>query len=301
VKGLPPYEVIRVGVESILEDEQIGSKDKYWCELETGGERAEWLLKLPRQEPDKGEHWAEKIGAEVAGLLGLPHATVELAEFQGVLGTVSKRFGSSENLVHGNEMLAGRVLGYDPEKKFRNSDHTFERILQVIQEVCGSGSCDRDLERFGGYLVIDAIIGNTDRHHQNWAFLRQERPSGPLYELAPTFDHASSLGREMLDERRGRILTEGAMESYIRKGRGAIFLAGHGEAALSPLELVLDLRNRTFGKYMRPWLERAANFTEADLASIVCRVPHGWMSEVARQFALTFMLESLRLLRYMEP
>jgi hypothetical protein len=297
VKGRPPYEVIHVGVENIREDEQIGSKDKYWCELITGGCRAEWLLKLPRQEPEKGEHWAEKIGAEVAGLLGLPHATVELAEFQGVLGTVSKRFGSSENLVHGNEMLAGRVLGYDPEKKFRNSDHTFERILQVIQEVCGSGSCDRDLERFGGYLLLDAVIGNTDRHHQNWAFLRQDRPGGPVYELAPTFDHASSLGREMLDDRRQRILTEGAMGRYIRKGRGAIFLAGHGGAPLSPLELVLELRDRPFGKHLVHWLHRVANVTAADLAGIVSCIPDRWMSELARKFALGFMLESLRLLR----
>ena len=241
-------------------------------------------MKLPRLEPEKGEHWAEKIGAEVAALLGLPHAEIRLAEFEGVRGTVSRRFGSSENLVHGNEMLAGRVMGYDTEKKFRNSDHTFERIVQVIREVCAGGSCERDLERFGGYLVLDAVIGNTDRHHQNWAFLRQERAGGPIYELAPTFDHASSLGREMLDERRQRILAERRMEQYIRKGRGAIFLTAHGDKTVSPLELILELRRGTFGTQMQVWLEKAAKIAEADLAVILRRMPEGWMSEVAQRF-----------------
>lgn len=43
------------------------------------------------------------------------------------------------------------------------------------------------------------MIGNVDRHHENWGILRK-RVDGEWYgRLAPTFDHASSLGRELVD------------------------------------------------------------------------------------------------------
>ena len=53
-------------------------------------------------------------------------------------------------------------------------------------------------EVFVGYLVLDALIGNTDRHEENWAVIVSE--SGRY--LAPTFDHASSLGFLLSDPQR---------------------------------------------------------------------------------------------------
>lgn len=43
--------------------------------------------------------------------------------------------------------------------------------------------------------MLDALVANLDRHHENWGIVVD--PSGLLpTELAPTFDHASSLGDE---------------------------------------------------------------------------------------------------------
>ena len=60
--------------------------------------------------------------------------------------------------------------------------------------------------RIAEYLVLDAVIGNTDRHHENWGILRQRRGNVWYGFVAPSFDHASSLGRELLDSRRDRLL-----------------------------------------------------------------------------------------------
>jgi serine/threonine protein kinase HipA of HipAB toxin-antitoxin module len=45
--------------------------------------------------------------------------------------------------------------------------------------------------QFTGYLVLDALIGHTDRHEENWGVI--EGITGAK-RLAPSFDHASSLG-----------------------------------------------------------------------------------------------------------
>src|SRR5690606_38524174 len=88
--------------------EQLGSKPKFWFRHSDG---RLWLFKYARE--NTGEHWAEKIAAEVAALLGVPHARVELASADGQWGAICCDFtheGELE-LVHGNELL----VEMDPE------------------------------------------------------------------------------------------------------------------------------------------------------------------------------------------
>lgn len=56
--------------------------------------------------PQTGEHWSEKIAAEIGALLGIPVARVELAMCDGSPGACSQSFLPRESvLVHGNELL----------------------------------------------------------------------------------------------------------------------------------------------------------------------------------------------------
>ena len=68
------YPVMEVKQEGILNSEGMGTKDKFWYRDPRTGRR--WLFKYPRK--GTGEHWAEKITGEVAALLNIDHATVEL-------------------------------------------------------------------------------------------------------------------------------------------------------------------------------------------------------------------------------
>ena len=83
------YPIVEVRRESASESEDMGSKDKFWY-LHPKEEEEYWLFKYPRR--NTGEHWAEKIAAEVAALLEIPHARVELAIFEENKGSVTKSF-----------------------------------------------------------------------------------------------------------------------------------------------------------------------------------------------------------------
>ena len=101
------YPIVQVRKEWVLEQEVMGSKEKFWYLPE--GQTTKWLFKYPRE--DTGEHWAEKVAAEVAGWLGIPHGRVELAVFEGKRGSVTKSFVSDgQELVHGNQVLVGAVV-----------------------------------------------------------------------------------------------------------------------------------------------------------------------------------------------
>lgn len=207
--------------------------------------------------------------------------------YDGIRGTISLDVQESgEVLVHGNEIIAGRVMGYDRARTRRTSDHTFERIRQAIMQVCKGrceGRCEEVMRQFAGYLVLDALIGNTDRHHENWALLRRESKDGVTYRLASSFDHASSLGREMRDERRRLFLRENRLEAYIEKGPGAIYLSELGDQAVCPMELVRRLADSNPDLF-RSWFVAVESVTSENLSGILDRIPVGWISDGQRVF-----------------
>ncbi|MGH8643520.1 MAG: HipA domain-containing protein [Gammaproteobacteria bacterium] len=292
-----PYPILEIPPDWVLESEPMGSKDKFWCGTD---ERPDWLFKYPQ--PNTGQHCSEKIAAEVADGLDILHAQVELALFQGVRGSATASFArEGREVYYGNQVLAGHVLGYDPGKQFGQSDHTLESIFLALERVLlAPEAARRAKEQLADYLVLDALIGNTDRHHENWGILRKRTERGWQDMLAPTFDHASSLGRELVDDSAGkcrrRLLAEGRLAQYAEKAPGAIFWQVTDKHGISPLELV----RRAAGlhtKLFAPALKRLENLDRARLHMIVRRVPEDWMSELARDFAVALMCYTLDQLR----
>jgi len=82
------YPIYDVPVLDKLQVEQMGSKPKFWYVDPTSQNL--WLFKYARK--NTGEDWAEKIASEIAALLCLPHARVELATCQQSRGIISLDF-----------------------------------------------------------------------------------------------------------------------------------------------------------------------------------------------------------------
>ena len=190
----------------------MGTKEKWWLVNRSTGRMV--LLKLAR--PNTGEDWSEKVAFELAKRLGLPCPRVELAESEGRCGVLCWDFlarrhpgnagSSSQSLIHGNELLFRRDPTYPLRDRYRVSSHTISAVYDVLRNVGHSShqnmfDDDRGdgFDMFVGYLMFDALIGNTDRHHENWGVTTGH---GQPQALAPTYDHASSMGRELSDAKR---------------------------------------------------------------------------------------------------
>jgi len=284
------YDVLELSDDQVLETEQLGSKSKFWVRIDFYGEEQEWLFKIPRK--NTGEHWAEKVAAEAARLLDIPCADIELAQFRETQGSCSKSFINPvkrPELIHGNEILAGRVLGYDKAKKYGQSDHTYANIRNAIAQMGTKSESQRALKHFAGYIVLDGLIGNTDRHHENWAFLKWADEQKQTHQvLAPTFDHASSLGRELLDEKRELLLNENRIEWYIDRGQGAIFASSDDDKGLNPFEL-LEFAYEQHPDIFQPWLDKAQEVDSEQFEQILDRVPDSFISDLERRFALRML------------
>ena len=292
-----PFSILEVTSEMRSEVEQLGSKPKFWFKYH--GEN--WLFKEARE--NTGEDWSEKVASEIANQLGLPTHHTELAVWEGKRGCAVKSFLASKQtvLVHGNELLGGLITGYDKEKERGQADHTFDNIVTVIEKLFPSDKARREAAtRMVGYLVFDALVGNTDRHHQNWGVLLEGRinpghPNSLVMQLAPTFDHASSLGRELKDEAREGHLREQTVERYIRKARGGIFEHQAARHGLSPIALAQILALR-YPEFFKPWQTRVRQLSEAEWGALLGCIPSERISEVGRAFALAFLSTSRKLL-----
>lgn len=277
------FPIIDLPPESRLDTEQLGSKPKFWVQRDN----SIWLFKEAR--PNTGEDWAEKAAAELARAIGVPSAEVELAKFVDKRGCISSNFiavEQGEALVHGNEILALRVTGYDKGKRFRQQDHTLENIQRAIREMFPGDVADGMLTQLAGYLVLDALIGNTDRHHENWGLRVRVNSQDRTVQLgvAPSFDHASSLGRELLDERRSELLAAGRVGHYVTQGRGGVYRDPGQRRGENPLRLV-QLAARAYPAYFRPALERVAAMPDDLVGQTFAAVPAERATDVARRFA----------------
>lgn len=69
-------------------------------------------------------------------------------------------------------------------------------------------------------LAFDTLIGNTDRHSQNWGFLvDREEGQPPKHTLAPAFDNGSSLNFVIGDTHLRQRLRPGELDKLIVRGR----------------------------------------------------------------------------------
>lgn len=147
---------------------------------------------------------------------------------------------------------------------------------------------------FVGYLLLDAWIGNTDRHHQNWGWVKvavaKQNDGTSVYalHLAPTFDHASSLGCHETDERRKDRLTtkDGgrSVQAYARKARSA-FYENKGDKRPMSTHAAFWYASAKYPEAARIWLDRLNSIGSTDVPAIMEKVPSSRMSSAAKDFA----------------
>jgi hypothetical protein len=278
--------VLDVSSWPVYRPEPLGLDEKVWLVDAEGGEL--WLFKprVERQGRVQGEDWSEKLASELGHLLGVPCARVELAIRGARRGSISLNLRPP-----GWEMQSGAVLlsGFLPDYQPGTKDRTGHSLINIHRALSGyaappGGGLPADFtafDAFAGYLVFDAWIANRDRHEENWAVLRWSDASEPD-RLAGSFDHASSLGFNLLDTERERRLRTGTIEAWTDKGTAWRF-ERHVDGTWPTLVALAAEALRMAGPSVRDhWLARLAAADPDVVAALVHRVPE--MSELSRTF-----------------
>lgn len=294
------FPIIEVPLEASESEEAMGTKEKFWFRHQ---ELGLCLYKKARQ--NTGEDWAEKIAAELCKLLKLPSADYELAICNGEPGVVSPSFvPKGGNLITGNNVLTRTLPSY-PREPQNLSQHTINSVLSAIEDASVDlpmnwtppADIKTAVEAFIGYLLLDAWIGNTDRHHENWAFISVD---DKIY-LAPTYDHASSLGRNEPDEKRRKRLTTKdsgfSIQAYVEKCTSALYARNSDKKSLTTFDAFCRA-SQEYPNAAKAWLNNLAKVSSNDTLELFERIPSNLITETAINFAQKILeLNQFRLLK----
>ncbi|ANH38656.1 hypothetical protein I601_2231 [Nocardioides dokdonensis FR1436] len=275
----------------VTDVEPVGDDIKYWLRGAAGEpDEASWLFKqatvkeiavarsagggyrLYRQ----GEDWAEKVCSELASLIALPAARVELAERDGVPGLISRDTKPRGWSLNGGGVLLSAV---DPRYKPKSdSDARANRVghnLDNIERVLLGADAPpwwpirgfSAFDLFAGFLLFDAWVANRDRHEFNWAVLQE--PEGGLF-LSPSFDHGAALASGLEDERREAVLARATVSDWCAKGTAHRF-EDCGRRSL--LDVATDALLRATPTAREFWIDSIVSVEQHQWEDVLNRVP----------------------------
>ena len=270
----------------VVEPENAGAEEKVWVEDPAG---LRWLFKPRTERPSwsQGEDWAERVSTELARRLGVPVARTEFAVRDGRRGTISADVAASGwELQPGALLLAEALPDYEPMTR-RRAGHDLDGIERVLALVAAPDGHEGSsaFQVFAGYLVLDALIANQDRHEENWGVLRPLPGLGTM-TLAPSYDHGSALGFNLQDEKRLLELARGGVAAWAGRARAQRFdQLTDGRSTL--VQLAHDACRRAGEVAGARWLSSLDDLDEESFEDLLLRVPG--LSDPARRFTLQLL------------
>jgi len=163
--------------------EGSGRSEKIWLVNPESGEIG--LFKFTKS-LNTTEHVSEKIASELAMIIGIECMKVDLGTFNSRIGSFSYKINKDDEiLIEGIQLINKYYPDYDENTLFDNVKkeyYSLEMIMNSLREY--------NLQyEFLKIPIFDYLIGNTDRHHSNWAIIQKDKN----VKLSPLYDNGSSL------------------------------------------------------------------------------------------------------------
>ncbi|MCL2312635.1 MAG: HipA domain-containing protein [Firmicutes bacterium] len=145
--------------------------------------------------------YSEYIGCEIFRTCGFNTQETILGTYKHKDGNIStvvgcKDFTQDGSILYEFSKFANALNDYT--KKARLSIEDVELVIMTTEAISDN---DKILDRFWDVFVIDALIGHSDRHLDNWGLLEKE---GTMV-FAPVYDCGSALS-PLIDEENTKLL-----------------------------------------------------------------------------------------------
>jgi hypothetical protein len=117
----------------------------------------------------KHEFWSEIIASEIGESLGFDILAYHIGIRGDVVGCISKSMinQASEELIEGGKYLQAYDNTFNPENVKQRNEYNFS----LIDKAFTSLNKEVHLKELIETIVFDALIGNSDRHQENWAII----------------------------------------------------------------------------------------------------------------------------------
>lgn len=170
------------------------------------------------------QFWVEIIAYKIGILIGInvPPAFVAIDTKENKIGALIEWFlnlpGSKyEVKVPGTSYMQLLIKDYDIEE---GKQHNFQSIRTLHLALHTRYNWDMNwIEYWAKTLTFDTLIGNTDRHQDNWGVIwKHENNKINPERMTPVFDNGTSMGHEIVGKKIKNFDKEERINNYISKG-----------------------------------------------------------------------------------
>ncbi len=145
---------------------------------------------------------------------------------------------SFSRYIPGSSYMVRFIPGYDLEKGKQHNIKTLSHLIAAMKLRHKVNAWPH----WAGVLTFDALIGNTDRHQDNWGVLwRRTDENVVTPRFSPAFDNGTSLLHEILEEKLDIIENDARRHSYINRGRHHLRVSADSQSKFRHLELIEHL------------------------------------------------------------
>ena len=202
------------------------------------------------------EACSEKMSYEIANILGYDCARIELAnDKEGRLGVLNYLFIDIGNTEHIDAVSYLNI--HDTE---RSKYYTISNIKKTLDGL------DKNLfEGFIKIMVFDALIGEQDRHEENWGITRIENQ----YKFSPLYDNGDNLLRDFKNEQLAEKYYSGQkdFDAYINKSKTIIYKEDY-EKQYKHFELI-EYLNENYHDIVQKEIRNLEKLTDQTIIDIV--------------------------------
>lgn len=229
------------------------------------------------------ESCSEKMSYEIAKVLDYPCAHIELAkDRRGNVGVLNYLFIDKEKEEHHD--------GIDFINKKENETREYYTIENI--KACLDNIDERLFADFMKIMVFDALVGETDRHAENWGITKDSTG----YKLSPLYDNGTNLLRNFKNEAYAEKFYNGikSFDIYIKKAESLIFKDDHsGHYRLHELIRYLYAK---YPEQITNEIKNLEKLTSDKIIEIVNKIPDELLTEQHKKFIIIYLNERKKLL-----
>lgn len=272
--------------------EGSGRSEKIWLQNPDTGQIG--LFKF-KKDIDTTDNISECIAYDLACILGIPCAKFEVGMYEGREGSMSYNILKKPDqiLVEGIHFIMLMYPKYNPElfiDTMTSNRYSIEMIKKAIERFV-------PIDDLLKMLMFDYLIGNSDRHQNNWAILIE---NGKM-QWSPLYDNSSSLCAYISEKNIPNYMgkDKNRWNSLIdTKSKSLIRCREIDEKRPTHLEVLKYLKENYFDDTYVFAKTIVSLLTEENIYRILDLYSEDGLSEKKKMLILKFLLDKIKMMNY---